>query len=148
MSALQTIDSLRFARSGEQMSGVFLRSDLPRLSDILAPHVDEVKFHLTGSVESGRPVLKLRLETAVSLVCQRCLAEYEELIEIDCSYPLAKNDEQLALWESTDPLIDVLMSSPKFLVAEFVEDEILLGLPSAPRHPEGMCDTEVQAYLQ
>ena len=148
MSALQTIDSLRFARSGEQMAGVFLRSDLPRVSDILAPNVSEVRFNLVGRVEAGRPVLQLSLQTEVVLTCQRCMAEYVESIEINNTYPLAKNDEQLALWESTDPMLEVLMSSPKFLIAEFVEDEILLGLPTVPRHPDGECDKEVQTYLQ
>lgn len=147
MSARQTIDNMQFAKSGGQLSGCFSQEDLPRLGGVLVT-MGEVQYTLSGSVDSGRPVLRISAHALVSLVCQRCLGEFQQMLDVDRVLPVAKNEAQLALWEKEDPLLDALLADPKMSVADLVEDEILLGLPVVPRHPDGGCEGEVRGGLQ
>jgi len=145
MSARQTIDNMYFAKSGGQLSGEFSRGDLPRLNGVT---MGDVRYVLSGCVSSGRPSLRVVVSAVVVLVCQRCLGDYQHQLDIDRVLPVAKNEEQLSLWERDDPLLDALLAEPKMNVAELVEDEILLGLPVVPRHPDGGCEGGAQACLQ
>lgn len=139
MSARQTIDSLQFARSGGEVSGEFFRDDLSRLGEVLA-EAGCVRYVLSGGIEAGRPVLRIRLSAPLVLVCQRCLGVYPHLLEVERVLPVAASEAQLSLWEKENPLLEVLLADPKMSVVDLVEDEVLLGLPVAPRHPEGGCE--------
>ncbi|MEW5769729.1 MAG: YceD family protein [Pseudomonadota bacterium] len=139
---------MQFAKSGGRLSGELRREDAPRLADILAPVSEPVQYQLSGSVESGRPVLRLNVKAAVSLVCQRCLGTYVQALALDRVLPIARDEAQLGLWERDDPLLDALVADADMVVAELVEDEVLLSLPTVPRHPEGGCDEQARAILQ
>jgi uncharacterized protein len=87
----------------------------------------------------------LEISALVWLTCQRCLELYSEKVELSSVLPIAKDESELARWESEDPLVDALVAEPRLDVATLVEDEILLGLPVVPRHPEGECGAGFQA---
>lgn len=152
MSARQTIDSMQFAKSGGQLSGEVRAEEfhdrLPRLADILSSDSPPVQYQLIGDMQSGRPVIRLKVRATVGLVCQRCLGAYAEKLELDRVYPIARDEAELARWEREEPLTEALVSDPKLAVMELIEDEILLSLPTVPRHPEGMCDPDVQVPVQ
>lgn len=139
MSARPTVDTLRFARSGESLAGEFALADLARLGDILLSDQGAVTYRLQGGVVAGRPVLDLVIDTAVRLLCQRCLEPYRQVLRIERVIPVARDEAQLELWERDDPLLDALLADPGLGVLTLVEDEILLSLPVAPRHPDGAC---------
>lgn len=134
-----TIDSLRFARTGESLSGEVRVADLERLSSALAEPSGWVRYRLEGGSEAGRPVLRLDVEAEVVLECQRCLGNYIERVSSATVLPLARDEAELARWERDDPLLDALVAETALDVLSLVEDEVLLGLPVAPRHPEGDC---------
>lgn len=148
MSARQTIDSMHFARSGGLLSGELGADALPRLADILPRESVAVQYRLQGESHGGRPAIRLQVTATVVLVCQRCLGTFTEALELDRFYPIARDDAELARWERDDPLLEALVADPRMAVPELVEDEILLSLPTVPRHPDGMCDTDVQAVVQ
>jgi uncharacterized protein len=148
MSARQTIDSMHFAQSGGQFSGELGADALPRLADILPRESAVVQYLLQGETHMGRPAIRLRARVTVQLVCQRCLGTYAEDMVMERVYPIARDDAELARWEREDPLLDALVAEPRMAVPELIEDEILLSLPTVPRHPEGMCDTAMQAMIQ
>lgn len=152
MSARQTIDNMQFARSGERLSGEFrpqeFSAKLPRLADILTPESSAVQYRLSGGAVSGRPSLRLEVQATVWLVCQRCLGFYPEVLVLDRVFPIARNEAELSRWENDEPLLDALVADPKMAVAELVEDEILLSLPTVPRHPDGECEHSAQAVVQ
>ncbi len=145
MSALAHIDSLRFAKTGEQQQGEFHVDQLPRLTDILARDDVAVQYRLSGAVEAGRPVLKLHIQAKVWLTCQRCLEKYPEQLVLDSVLPIARNEAELARWEADDPMLDALVADPGLVVAALVEDEILLGLPMATHHADDACGAVSQA---
>ena len=148
MSARQTIDSMRFAKSGEQLSGELGAEEFPRLADILSRESAAVQYQLKGGLRGGRPVIRLNVRATVNLVCQRCLGIYAEELDLGREYPIARDDAELERWERDDPMLEALVADSRMVVTELVEDEILLSLPTVPRHPEGMCETDVQAPVQ
>ena len=76
MSARASIDSLEFARAGEQLSGSVPVSELSRLADSLFDADGSLQFELTGG-RDGRQRLRLHMTVAgsVDLQCQRCLGK-------------------------------------------------------------------------
>ena len=139
MSARPKFDTLHFARAGDEFSGKAPLANFERLVDVVPASGGDVVFRLRGGVDRGRPTLWLDIDVTVSLVCQRCLSRYPEQIAVRRGLPVARDEAQLALWEREDPLLDALVAEPEMDVLTLVEDEILLSLPVAPRHPEGEC---------
>lgn len=145
MSARLEIDSLRFARGNEVLSGSFPMAELVRLSDLCGEQDTPVQFQLNGRLISGRPSVCLSVTATVGLVCQRCLGRFDQSVSIESCLPVARNEAEMQRWESDDPMLDVLVADAQLDVRSLVEDEILLGLPLAPRHPDGVCGQDVQA---
>lgn len=140
MSAQAVIDPLRFAKVGETLVGTVDLASLPRLQDRLAKIEGEARYRLAGQgSETRRLSLHLQVEVDLPLVCQRCLEPYPFRLEVDTTLVLARNEAELAAWEEADPLCEGLVAEPHLDVLALVEDEILLGLPMVPRHPEGEC---------
>lgn len=134
-----TIDCLEFARASRQVSGKFNANDSARLADILDPNFDAVQYDLQGGVEKGRPVLRLKVAAVLRLECQRCLESFSLPLRLESELPLARNEAELARWESEDPMLEALLADDRLDVQTLVEDEILLSLPVVPRHPVGEC---------
>lgn len=130
---------MQFARRGEQRSGVCHAADLPRLEVDFPGDRAAVQYRLGGAVQAGRPALELAVQARVVLRCERCLEPFVVTLELHQVYPLARDEAELARWEREDPLLEALVAEPRMDVIGLVEDEILLSLPAAPRHPDGEC---------
>lgn len=139
MSARPVIDSLRFAETAGRMSGEYSLQELSRLHDVLACLDGSLQWRLEGGREAGRPVLRVGVEGQLTLVCQRCLGPYALCLKIEAVLPVARDEAELARWESEDPMLDGLVADPHLDVRDLVEDEVLLSLPAIPRHPAGRC---------
>lgn len=133
------LDSMRFARSGDRLTGQVPIAQLDRLSDSLASEKGSVEYVFQGGTESGRPVLRIEVDASVIMRCQYCLEPYMQPLHIEQRLPLAKDEAELERWERDDPLLDALVADPSLDVLTLVEDELLLALPVAPRHPDGAC---------
>ncbi|MEP6823801.1 MAG: DUF177 domain-containing protein [Ramlibacter sp.] len=77
--------------------------------------------------------LHLQARTALSLICQRCLAPVLVPILVDRSFRFVA-DEQTAAAQDDQSEEDVLALSSSFDVMELIEDELLMELPVATRH--------------
>lgn len=124
---------------GENLSGEFAMTDMPRLEELLSCSNSSVTFSLTGELLHRRPALRLEVRADVKLVCQRCLEPFVEPIHSVSVMPVARDEAELSRWESEDELLDILVADPRLDVMSLVEDEILLSLPPAPHHGEGQC---------
>jgi uncharacterized protein len=142
MSAPAHIDSMQFAKTGGVLSGSLTADRLPRLRDSLARDDVAVQYRISGLTVAGRPSLRVEATAQVWLICQRCLEAYPLTLELDETLPIARTAEQVSYWEDQDPLLDALVAESALDVAMLVEDEVLLGLPVAPRHPDGECGLE------
>jgi uncharacterized protein len=146
MFARPFIDSLVFARNGEELCGKISMAAMPRLSDMLANSDGTLTYKVSGSKENDQHMLKIELEGVCHLRCQRCLGEFAYPIKVAAHLQLLSSDK---LDEAeADDVADGIEATPHLDLLELIEDEVLLGLPFAPKHPEGACSTAVEGIKQ
>ena len=146
MSAPAVIDSLEFARSEQQVSGSVPVASLKRLEDVLFDTAGDLDYQLRGTRDARkRPQLALSVSGRLHLQCQRCLGLLDYRLEVaSILMPVTRGaplDEDLDEPEAPD----VIEASAEQEIGELIEDEVLLSLPLAPRHPEGACESRVGA---
>ncbi|HTP61039.1 MAG TPA: DUF177 domain-containing protein [Burkholderiales bacterium] len=95
-----------------------------------------VSYELQGVPEQlGRPALRLKVDGALQLVCQRCLGVLEYPLHIRVSLLLAATQAEM----DAEPLDaegpESIVAGREMSVQALVEDEMLLAIPIAPRHP-------------
>ena len=138
-AAPAVIDSLEFARTGESLRGSLPVSALVRLRDSLVDELGEVRFEVSGGQDGRRrPVLALEISGVLHLKCQRCLGALEFALKHSSTLLLVSGSgaDSSDLEEVT---VEWIEASNALDLAGLVEDEILLSLPYAPRHGEGLC---------
>lgn len=143
MSLQTVIDPLRFVAQGQPLEGRLSVVGLERLTEGLAPDADlsqfEVVYRLLGSRSgNGDPLLDLHVSGVFPMVCQRCLAECSVSIDERLRYRLVAglDDDAVTQEELEDDDLDYLELTPSLDLHELIEDELILALPSVPRHVE------------
>lgn len=128
-------DAFRFAKDGRVLKGMLPVSALERLHDLLSVVEGEVSFCIEGFVGGrGECLLQLTVTGSLSLACQRCLKAVPYDLDVDNLLELVPEGAELSQDELEDDTRDFMPVAKELDVAEFVEDEILLALPVAPRH--------------
>lgn len=136
------IDLFEFARQQKSASG---EASLATLSRIDTPdRAVLLTWSAQGSLHGrhGTPRLDLMVDGSVSLICQRCLQPMTQPIHVANRFLIA-DDEDAADQLDQDDDYDVVVGSATFDLNTLIEDEVILALPSAPRHrvcPEGADD--------
>lgn len=137
MSQQIVINSLSFAREGRSLQGELPLSGLERLQDVLADVSGTVRYSLQGRLSrQGKPQLLLDVEGLAPVVCQRCLGLYAYPLLIASTLELIADEAEISQDELEDDSRDFLVAQKEMDVAALIEDEIILALPSAPRHEE------------
>jgi len=136
MFARPFIDSVDFARNGRELSGEIQIVTLSRLSDLLANSNGTLSYRVIGLKEGDRQKLVIILEGMCNLRCQRCLGELSYPIELTSHLQLLSAEK---LDEVEDDDEDAIEATKQLDVLALIEDELLLSLPFAPRHPDGKC---------
>jgi len=142
MHARPFIDSLDFARNGQQISGEVLVANLSRLTDVLNDSDGTLGYTIRGAVNKyGIPLLALRLKGMCHLTCQRCLQGMEYEVQVSTSVLLRDQAglDQLDDAEEIDEEYESILADAHLDVWHLLEDEILLSLPFAPKHELGVC---------
>ncbi|MGB8517702.1 MAG: DUF177 domain-containing protein [Gallionella sp.] len=150
MHARPFIDSLDFARNGQQISGEMLVADLLRLADFLNDTHGSLSYSVIGAVDVyGTPVLKLRMNGSCHLTCQRCLQGMEYEIQVATSVLLRDQAGLDRLDESEiDEEYESILADAHLDLWHLLEDEVLLNLPFAPKHEGLECQPENGIKLQ
>lgn len=140
MSAQTVIDSLEFARAGQELRGSLPVRGLTRLQDYLFDSDGSVEFTVRGGRdEERRPTLALGVTGLLHLQCQRCLGLLEYRLHLSNTLLLVRPGEDLSANAEDPEAADCIEASPELDVAALIEDEILLSLPFAPRHAKDSC---------
>ncbi len=137
MFARPFIDSVDFARNGKELRGEIPVSELSRLSDMLAESGGALTYIVRGYQEGDCDMLEVTLRGACTLTCQRCLGKLSYPVDMVSRLRLLPA-ERLDEVEDDDE-IDGIKATSQLDVLALIEDELLLGLPFAPMHPEGEC---------
>ena len=85
----------------------------------------------------------IHLAFAYPLECQRCLNQYEEVIQLTSQFVLLNEEEQVENFPLENDLEDALLNSHQFDLIELFEDEVLLSLPLIPKHPIEQCQLDI-----
>jgi uncharacterized protein len=138
------IDNADFAARGESASGEVALREMPRLQAALrdanaalgggagATHSGEEKIRYTvcGGKSGARLWLKITLRGMLPLTCCRCGEELDFEINDARRFILVAKDGEAGDGEE-EIAIDAAMD-----VGDFVEDELIMAVPIAPRHRE------------
>lgn len=144
MFARHFIDSLDFARQGRELRGEIAVAEMPRLQDLLASPQGTVNYILRGMVgRDGNPMLELALEGSCQLRCQRCLAEMNYPVKLVSHLLLVPKNEFDEFFDEEGEM-DCIAADAHLDVQDMIEEEILLSLPFAPKHPTGVCQNAVE----
>jgi len=134
------IDSLEFARTGQTLRGSLPVPGLTRLQDSLYDDVGRVDFVVHGGLDARhRPTLSLEVSGLLHLKCQRCLGNLDYPLQVGSTLLLLADPPETGRDEPDAEDGDWIEACPELDVGSLVEDEIILGMPYAPRHPEGQC---------
>ena len=138
MFARPLIDSVDFASNGKELRGEIPIEALSRLGDMLATSHGTLTYVVRGLREDERYMLEVELSGVCHLRCQRCMGELAYPIDISSRLTLLPAD-RLEELEADDGDEEYIEASSQMDVLALIEEELLLGLPFAPRHPEGAC---------
>lgn len=137
MFARPFIDSVVFARNGMELRDEIGLAELPRLGDVLAKTDGTLAYIVRGYHDDSSDMLEVSLQGTCILRCQRCLGVMDYPVEIVSHLKLLPA-EKLAETEEDDE-VDAIEAESHLDIMALIEDELLLGLPFSPKHPEGKC---------
>ena len=134
------IDGLRFAREGQRLQGHLPLSRLPRVGAELLDPAGRVSYELTGFVDSrGKPGIEMQTRAQFAMVCQRCLNRLDFDLDRHTRFMLVADEAALPELGEEDTETEAVPIEAVANVVDLVEQEVLLGLPIAPSHPDGAC---------
>ncbi len=149
----QFIDSLDFANNNRELHGEIALAEMSRLQDKLSVHdvnfehgrKGEVSYSLRGFCDrNDKPMLEVKLDGFCQLRCQRCLQGLIYPLKLISQLLLVNNLDDSS--DEEDEIDSILVDSHLDVLALF-EEEILLSLPFAPRHPVGDCRPVQEGYV-
>ena len=144
MASTIVIDSLEFARTSQQLEGTLSVSQLTRLTDSLFDTAGSLRYRVVGGYDvHQRPRLKLSVEGEINLKCQRCLGRLPFPVAVESNLLLLTPGSASKEVEEIEDL-DGIPADAHTDVCQLVEDEVLLAIPFAARHPEGECSTAIE----
>jgi uncharacterized protein len=135
MSQGIVINSLSFAREAGSLEGELPIASLTRILDKLVDSAGSLSYRVVGGVGSrNRSQLLLQLDGVLSVCCQRCLEGIDYPVELRSLLEFVDDEDDLTQEDIEDDSRDFLPAQVELDIVALIEDEIILNLPSAPRH--------------
>lgn len=126
------IEPIQLADKRGELSGLLPLKNLDRLSDLLLSDEGAVEVRLFFSREGRIPKVEGHLKANLQLQCQTCLQAVEWPVDIQIRLGIVTTIEQAnRLPEDYEPL---MVEEERLLLKDIVEDEVLLAIPTFPRH--------------
>lgn len=129
----KTVDPLKYADQNKALQGVMEVQNLPRLADMLASDAGTITVDLEFDRDEQRiRILRGRLSTSLSRICERCLEPVQQPIETEFTLGIVLTDEQASqLPGRYEPL---LVDPESLELKEVIEEELILSLPMFAYH--------------
>lgn len=133
-----SIEPLHLTDMGATLQGELAINALPRLAALLYDPQGQVAFSLKfGKDSQGLRSICGKIHTLLILECQRCLQPVTYNVDLDVKLsPMLTEKGINSLPDDYEPL---LVTEEPILLADIIEDELLLNLPLVPKHEEGDC---------
>ena len=84
------------------------------------------------------------IEGEMTLICDRCLDEMQQLVDVEYHVVVKYGDEYC---DDLDEVIEIPENENYFNVASLIYDTVSLEIPMVHIHPEGECNQEMDAVL-
>jgi len=141
-SSLLRVDML--APVSYQGEGFIQLADFPRLSAESASVSpgDGFNCQIVGWHRDDRSFMEVKIQGRMAIACQRCLDPLELGLEIQKTYVFLRTEEEADQFPMDRDDEEAMVASTHFNLLEAIEDEILLALPHAPKHPVGQCQLQ------
>jgi len=134
------IDTVKFARNGQEMIHSFSVEDLQRVKDIVGDVGEEIEAKLEGGVlKTGKPFIDLSIKADLPLTCQRCLELMNFELNSSTRFIIAFGNSELTDLSDEPDDVEFLIAEEDADVVAMVEEELLLRLPMAAKHEDGKC---------
>ena len=133
----ELIDPWRAASRRDCYQGHCDLVGLERLNELLIEPVGRVDYKIHFERDhQRRSIVRLSIEAVLRLECQRCLAPLDWPVRAESLLALVSGlDEAAALPDDYDPLLTPALTKDRLLrPVELIEDELLLAVPTVPRH--------------
>jgi uncharacterized protein len=121
-------------------------SQLPRLADLLFSGEGMVNYVVEGDTSAkGLPMLRIHLSGDLAVSCQRCLDRLPLHLDVKRELVVVAAAAGFDPLEDEDDDTDAIASVGSLDLHDLVEQEIVLSVPMAPRHPENVCGIQSEA---
>lgn len=135
-----------FARQHGALHGSAPLADMPRLRDLLSAADGLVTWSLHGEMRQrpglpAQPIVTLRVQAGLSVICQRCLHEMQQAIDETVQFRLVLDEPELTQ-DELDAEEEALVARHPVDVGALIEDQLILALPLVPMHD--VCTPGVQ----
>jgi len=136
----ETIDPMRLAKTGKELSGSY---DLRQFDRVNASLEDNSKVQLSFKLEFLRDdenrlfSIVGDLQTTLPLICQRCMQPMQHQLSAMIKMAIVSNEAEAEnLPAEFEPYID---TGVPVKLQDFIEDELLLAMPLVSLHKEQEC---------
>ncbi|GAB4276836.1 MAG: 23S rRNA accumulation protein YceD [Methylomicrobium sp.] len=139
----ELIDPLSFADKQSRLSGQIPLDHFERLKQLLTDDSGSVSIDLAFGRKGKLAIVEGHVRATLTLECQNCLNPID--LQVDCRVKLGivgSMAEADRLPEEFEPL---MVPKGKIPLKDIVEDEILLAIPSFPKHAEQCIATQDHA---
>ncbi|MGV0005824.1 MAG: YceD family protein [Candidatus Porifericomitaceae bacterium WSBS_2022_MAG_OTU9] len=131
----ETISLPLLAAKRQSLQGHYMLSELPRLADsIIASPRDMVTFTLTFAQAGAEVCVIGEIEWCCTMLCMRCTQPFSTTMGHSINWQTASD------WQSArqlPPEVEPLPAVRETVnLRHLIEDEVLLGLPFSPKHPD------------
>lgn len=141
----ETVDAWRMVTSQRHFHGSLPIAALPRLCESLADPSGQLRYELEfGRDGLGVAFLAMRVEGALSLICQRSLEAFAWPVSLSTRLGLIRNEaDESALPPGYEALL--AGGDGELRLSDVIEDELILALPLVPIKP-GAAESEEVVY--
>lgn len=128
------VDPYRLAEQSLTIDGFLQTDKMDRYLSSVIRADEQVSASLAFSKQGAEHyLLRGQIKTEATLVCQRCLEDYQHLLENEFELSIVVSDFQAGQeMESVEPLI--IPEGEMLELTELLEDELLLALPVVTMH--------------
>jgi len=136
----ETIDPMRLAKTGKELSGTYDLRQFDRVNASLEDGSDtQVLFKLEFSRDNQNRLFSVvgDLQTTLPLVCQRCMQPMQHQLSGTFKMAIVRDEAEAEnLPAEFEPYID---TGVPVKLQDFIEDELLLAMPLVSLHKEQEC---------
>jgi len=137
-----TIDPIKAAKMRSEYSGTIESSNLPRLLDASAGFCSDIQVQFSCDTdEQGIVAINGSSQGDVSLICQRCMKEFNQPLQVEfCYSPVTAKSPEDEKPDIYDPVeVD---EHGHVEIAKLIEDEFIVSIPFFPMHNVEECSGE------